>query len=111
MSANINHSIFQGEIKHAAISASASADLIALVSDCRIVVLAYTIVVAAAVTVKFQSGGSNDLTGAMSLAANGGISAPFNPAGHFMTAVGAKLNLVLGSSQAVAGHITYIVVP
>lgn len=97
-----------GNLKFAALSGSASADLVALVSGKKIRVLAYTIVVGAAVTIKFQSGGSTDLTGAMPLAANGGISAPFSPLGHFETAAGAKLNLVLGSSQAFAGHITYV---
>ena len=71
--------------------------------------LSYTLVCTTAVTAKFQSGaGGTDLTGAMPFGANGGVSAPFNPLGHFETASNTLLNLSLGSAVAVAGHICYV---
>jgi len=94
--------------KFAAISASASADLVALVSSKKIRVVSFFIVVTTAVTVKLQSGGTSDLTGAMPFGANGGISLPYNPNGWFETASGEKLNMVLGSGVAVAGGLSYI---
>lgn len=94
--------------KFASVALSASGDVVALVSAKKIRVLAYCLVCGTATTVKFQSGGTTDKTGAMPFAANGGISAPFNPVGWFETAAGEKLNLVLGASAAVAGHLTYI---
>lgn len=94
--------------KFAPISASNSADIVALVAAKKIRVLSLFVVTAGATTVKFRSGGTVDLTGAMSFAANGGISLPFNPVGWFETAAGAKLDMVLGSAVAVAGGLTYI---
>lgn len=97
--------------KFAAISASSSGNntLIAAVASKKIRVLSYTLVCTTAVTAKLQSGASGtDLTGAMPFGANGGVSAPFNPLGHFETAVNTLLNLSLGSAVAVAGHICYV---
>lgn len=89
------------------IDLAASGDLVALQTSKRIRVLSYVLVSAGTVTAKFQSGGSTDLTGAMSLVAASGISSGYNPQGHFETAVGAKLNLVLSGSVQVSGHLTY----
>ena len=94
--------------KFAAISASASGDLVALVASKKIRVVSFFIVVTSAVTVKLQSGASSDLTGAMPFGANGGISLPYNPNGWFQTVAGEKLNMVLGSGVAVAGGLSYI---
>lgn len=94
--------------KFAAISSTGSGDTVALVSSKKIRVLSLYLVVAAASTVKFQSGASTDKTGAMSFGANGGISLPFNPVGWFETASGEKLNHVLGTSVGIAGGLTYI---
>lgn len=94
--------------KFAAISSTGSGDTVALVASKKIRVLSMFLVAAAATTVKFQSGASSDKTGAMSFAANGGISLPYNPVGWFETAAGEKLNHVLGSSVAFAGGLTYI---
>jgi hypothetical protein len=44
----------------------------------------------------------------MSLAANGGVSAPYNPLGHFETTANTTLNLNLSAAQSVDGHLTYI---
>lgn len=94
--------------KFAKISTSTSADIVALVASKKIRVLALSLMVTTAVTAKFQSGGTSDLTGAYPLGVNGGIVLPFCPVGHFETAAGEKLNLVLGSGVAVAGAITYV---
>ena len=94
--------------KFAAISSTGSGDTLALVSGKKIRVLSLFLLVAGATTVKFQSGATTDKTGAMSFPANGGISLPFNPIGHFETASGEKLNHVLGSSVGIAGGFTYI---
>lgn len=94
--------------KFAKISSTDDGDTVALVSTKKLRVLSMYFVVAGATTVKFQSGATTDLTGAMSFAANGGISLPFNPVGWFETAAGEKLNHVLGSNVAIAGGLTYI---
>lgn len=93
---------------YAAISTSASADLVALVTGCRIRVVSLFIVCTTAVTVKFQSGASSNLTGAMPVGATGGFVLPLNELGWFETVAGEKLNLVLGSGVAVAGGLTYV---
>ena len=94
--------------KFAAISLAASGDILALVAAKKIRVVSLFLVVTSAVTVKFQSGASSDLTGAMPFGANGGISLPYNPVGWFQTVSGEKLNMVLGSSVQVSGGLTYI---
>lgn len=97
--------------KFVAVSASTSGNntLIAAVASKKIRVLSYTLVCTSAVTAKFQSGaGGTDLTGAMPFGANGGVSVPFNPVGHFETAVNTLLNLSLGSGVQVSGHINYV---
>lgn len=94
-------------IKHLPIEQNTSGDheLVAAAAGYPIVVLAYTLVVAGAVNVSFADG-NGDLTGAMPFAANGGISAPFNPAGHFATQPGEALILSLDDDVEVGGHIT-----
>lgn len=104
------HTIYHGEIKHASVAATDSADLIAAVTSASIVVLSYKFVLTTATSVKFQTGAATDITGAMDLAAKSHVDAPFNPAGHFKTASGAKLNVVLGAPSVFSGHITYQVV-
>ena len=97
--------------KFVAISAATSGNntLLAAVSGKKIRVLSYTLVCTSAVTAKFQSGaGGTDLTGAMPFGANGGVSVPFNPVGHFETGSAVLLNLVLGSAVQVSGHLCYV---
>lgn len=95
------------------VSSSGSNTIVSAVTGKKIRVLAYTIIAAGAVTAKWQSA-STDLSGAMSLAANGGaapsisILAPGNMIGLFETAPGEALNLNLGGAVNVAGHMTYI---
>lgn len=86
-------------------------EIVAAVTGKRIRVLSYTIVAAAAVTVRFESGaGGTALTGQMSFAANGGASTAFNPLGLFETAQGAALNMELGGANSVDGHLRYALV-
>ena len=95
---------------YASISASSSGNntLKAAVAAKKIRVYAYVIVATTAVTAKFQSAaGGTDLTGAMPLGANGGVAAPFNPAGWFETVAGELLNLSLGGAVQVSGHFVY----
>lgn len=75
----------------------------------KIKVLSYVLVVTLATSVKWQSA-ANDLSGAMPIAANGGISSVIgSPAGGwlFETNVNEALNLNLGVATAVCGHISY----
>lgn len=94
--------------KFGVISSTGSGDTLALVSGKKIRVLSMFFVVAAATTVKFQTGATTDLTGAMSYAANDGIALAHNPLGWFETTSGAKLNHVLGTSVGIAGGFTYV---
>lgn len=76
----------------------------------RIRVIGYVLVAAAATTVTWKRG-TTALSGAMSLAANGGVSAPLNDTTPWLqTAANEKLVLTLGAG-AVAGHVTYVVEP
>jgi hypothetical protein len=64
--------------------------------------------VADAANVAKWNNGTTAISGAMALAANGGVAAPFCPVGHFQTAVNTALNLNLASALGVRGHLTYI---
>ena len=89
---------------------AASNEQVAAVTGAKIVVTGYTIVCGAAETVTWQSA-SNAISGDMQFAANGGISAPFHPDGHFETAEGEALNLLQAGAADVSGHLTYFVEP
>lgn len=83
------------------------------VSGKRIIALGYVLVVASAVTVKWQDTVPNELSGPMPFAASGGAAAPTcpffaqSPVGHFQTANGAGLDLNLGSGVQASGHLAY----
>jgi hypothetical protein len=97
--------------KFASIDIAASGDTteVALVSGKKIRVLAYRFVSAGAVSVRFKSGASTNLTGAMSTgAAGGGGGAAFNPIGHFETASGEALVMNLSAAVQVSGHLVYV---
>lgn len=98
--------------KYAVISAASSGDntiVAAAGAGIKIRVVAYSLVCAAATTTRFESGASGTaLTGQMSFAANGGISAPYNPDGWFETADNTLLNLELSAANQVSGHLTYV---
>lgn len=95
-----------GRIEHLPINVSASGATVlrAAVAGQPIVVLAYTVVCTAEVTVGFSDGA--DLSGHKPYAANGGASPPYCPVGHFATRPGQALSIVLGGAVSVQGHIT-----
>lgn len=99
--------------QYAVINSSSSGDtsIVAAVTSKVIRVLSYVLVADGAVAAKFTSGAAGTaLTGAMSLAANGGVAAPFNPVGHFQTASNTALVLNLSAAVGVRGHLTYVAV-
>jgi hypothetical protein len=76
----------------------------------KIKVLSYTLVADAAVTARWKSGAGTSLSGAMALAANGGVASPVATAagGHlFETALNQALVLNLGAAVGVRGHLSY----
>lgn len=100
-------------ISFAAINVSASGDNTVVAADAtrKIKVLQYTLIGAGAVNVTLKSGAGTSLSGAMSLAANGGIATPFvAPAeGHLVeTAINQALVFNLSSAVSVTGHMVYI---
>lgn len=92
-----------------AASSSGNNTLIAAVAGKKIRVLSYTLVAASSVTATFQNGASGTaISGIMSFAANGGVSVPFSPVGHFETSISTLLNLSLSGAVSVAGHLCYV---
>lgn len=76
----------------------------------RIKVIGYVLVAAAATTVTWKRG-STGLSGAMALAANGGIAAPVNSeTAWFQTNANEALVITLGAG-AVQGHVAYVLEP
>jgi hypothetical protein len=91
------------------VNTSGSNSIVAAVTGKSIRVLGYVMVADAAVTATWLQG-VTAISGVMSLAANGGVAAPFSPVGHFQTAAGAALNLSLGGAVGVRGHLVYVTV-
>lgn len=96
----------------ASISCAAAGDntILAAVAGKTIRVLEYVLNVAGAVTVKFTSGAAGTaLSGAMALAANGGIGGAFCPVGLFQAlAPNTALVLNLSAAVQVSGHLVYV---
>ena len=110
MAQNIGMELTGLDVYHAKIVATASGatEVVAAAPNHEIRVLAYVIVTDTAESIKFQSA-STDLTGVMAITANGGISAPFNPAGWFETVKNEALNINLATGTiVVGGHVTYV---
>lgn len=91
--------------KFSAIDLTDSGDLVDAVSGKSILVVAMSIRLATSNTLKFQSGASSDLSGAMTLAS---LDLPFNPVGWIKTVSGEKLNAVLGSAVQTSGFLVYV---
>ncbi len=83
--------------------------IVAAVAGRRIRVLSYVLIGAGSATATFQSGGGTPLTGPLPLAAQSGVSAGFSPVGHFQSAPGESIALLLSAATAVAGHLAYLV--
>jgi hypothetical protein len=97
-------------VKTVAINKSASGEnsLVAAQEKFGYVVTGYVVVADGAVEVKFKNGaGGSDVTGPMSLAANGIVSSGYNPDGHFKVDPNKALILNLSSAVEVNGHLTY----
>ena len=97
-------------LSFAAITTAASGDttIVASVASKKIKVVSYSLVVNAAVVVQWKSGASTARSGAMSLAANGGVVVAGAPGAHVLeTAVGQGLVLNLGGAIQTSGHIAY----
>lgn len=88
---------------------SGTTELVAAQSDNRrIKVCSYVVVASGACTVKFSDG--SDLTGAMAVAANGGVAAAGQASSPwFSTDGGAALSIV--TTGTVNGHFSYVVEP
>jgi hypothetical protein len=100
-------------VAFASIDAASSGDNTVVAADAtrKIKVLSYLAVADAAVTVRWKSGASTNLSGAMSFAATGGCVAPPVPpgGGHWLeTAVNQALVLNLGGAVGVRGHLSYV---
>ena len=103
-----NHS--DEEILFAVINIASDSEIVAAVAGRKIRVLGYALVGAAAETVTFESDGTA-ISGVMSFGANGGISyAGGFGAPAFETAAGESLDIDLGATASVDGHLTYILV-
>lgn len=100
----------EDHFKFASVSLTATGDLVTAVTGKKIRVLGYALVCSAALTINFESG-TTDLTGAMEIAANGGVSyAGGLDAPAFETAAGSKLALTISGTGNVRGHLVYVVV-
>lgn len=101
------------DVRTAAINATTTAGdntIVAANANSRIKVIGYVLVAAAATTATWKVG-TTAVSGAMSLAANGGVSAPINETtAWFSTAVNEGLVLTLGAG-AVQGHVVYVLEP
>lgn len=90
-------------------SSSGATSIVALVSSKKLRVLSWQLVCNGAVNVKWQSHVTpTDLTGLHYFAANGGITVPFNPYGHFETVAGEALDINLSGAVAVGGSLVYV---
>lgn len=97
------------DMQHAAVNVSSSGNttIVAAVAGKSIMVMQYDLVAAGDVAVTFQSSGGTVVNGPRAFAANGGISSPYAPHGHFKTAKGEGLVLNLGGAVQVGGSILY----
>lgn len=97
-------------LKFAVVDAALSGDntIVAAVASNKIKVVSYVLVASSAVSVRLKSGAATNLSGAMSLAASGGVSAVGQPSSHLLeTAVNTALVLNLSAAVQVSGHISY----
>lgn len=86
-------------------SAAGANTIVPAIAGKPVRVLNYTLIAAAAVTVKWQSN-ATDLSGPLSLGSTGGAS-PQSPLGLLETAPNEPLVLFLGGAVQVSGHIAY----
>lgn len=101
-------------VKYALIddASSGANEVVAAKTGYKFVVLNYGLIAAGAVNVTWKTG-TTALSGAMPIAANGGISAsssvvlPGGTYGLFETAISEALNMTLSAAVQVSGHVAY----
>ncbi len=91
-------------------AASGDQTILSAVSGKKIRVLGYALVTDTASALTWESGGSTAISGAMTFAANGGISAVPSKWGWVETLSGESLVLNVGTAATVGGHVTYVLV-
>lgn len=94
----------------AVVSAAGAGDntIVAAIAGRQIKVASYVLVATGAVVATWKSGAASAISGAMSLAANGGISEPGEASSHVLeTVAGQALVLNLGAAVQVSGHLMY----
>lgn len=91
-------------------AASGDQTILTAVSGKKIRVLGYALVTDTASALTWESGGSTAISGVMTFAANGGISAVPSKWGWFSTLDGESLVLNVGTAATVGGHVTYAIV-
>jgi hypothetical protein len=94
----------------ATIDTASSGDNTIVAADAsnKIKVVAWVAVASAAVSIRWKSGAGTNLSGAMALAANGGVSEAGEPSAHlFETAANQGLVLNLSAAQQVSGMVSY----
>lgn len=80
--------------------------LTAVTSKC-LRILSYVIISNGLTNLTWQSD-LTDISGAMALTENTGVSSGYMPLGHFQTTVSEGLNINLSSAAEIGGHMTYI---
>ena len=95
-------------LKSASFSLSATGSVVSAVASKRIKVYAVKLIVSAAISVNFRSGGATALEGAQPIAANGGFIESVNPPAFlFGTTAGESLDLVISGTGTASGRISY----
>jgi len=104
---NSSLTVRYGSVLFATINATTSGDtqVVAAVSNRRIVVVAFGVIANSAVNIRFRSG-TTDITGSMRLVEGGGIAHAYD-AGLFQTAVNQPLNINLSANATVGGYVVY----
>jgi len=105
--ANSSLTVRYGSVSFATINATTSGDtqVVAAVSNRRIVVVAFGVIASATVNIRFRSG-TTDITGSMRVVEGGGIAHAYD-GGLFQTAVNQPLNINLSANATVGGYVVY----
>lgn len=96
--------------QYATINVSTAGDntIVAAVSNKKITVLQYSLVVGANGDGVTWKQGSTAVSGQMRFSANGGISTAYSPVGLFQTASGSTLYLNSSLGSQISGHLVYV---
>jgi len=94
--------------KFKTVTLSATGELVALVNAKKIRVVRYSLMADAACTVYFKSHTGGQISGTKYLGALGGAGGTFCAAGHFETASGEALDLVITGTANVSVDVTYV---